>query len=382
MFFANATQKIIFTSLVLSMGICNISNASCCSSPHIWGSAEYLYWWTEDSPVSVPLITQNNNPSAFGFINEPGTQIIFGSGSSRNAFKLGGINGGRLTIGGWIDDESRYGMEGSIFGSSQAKDSFRASSVGGKVPILNIPFFSTQSAKENVLVNRLPNTASVSDTFQPFGLEVNSLYRLQNGMPFPLIFLMGFRYIKVTEDFTLNDAVFNNPSIPNAVLNVNDNFSTKNNFYGIQVGARSNFVYCQLMGEVTAKVALGENYQRLIISGQTNLNNRTILQRIGLFAEPSNIGTFKHNQLAVVSEVQAKIGYNLNQHVRPFITYNCIYMNNILRPGKQIDRNINLSQNRLIGGTGILSGSAAPSATFNGTGMWMQGVSVGIEVSF
>src|SRR5579862_6016423 len=69
--------------------------------PNLWGGASYLHWWTEDSPISVPLATQNVNPSAFAIIHQPGTQIIFGEGSNNNSFDFGGLNGIKLTLGGW-----------------------------------------------------------------------------------------------------------------------------------------------------------------------------------------------------------------------------------------------------------------------------------------
>lgn len=361
----------------------NFYNASVTwgSPPRAWGNVEYLYWWVQDSPISVPLITQNNNPSAFGFINEPGTKIIFGSGSDRNSFNLGGESGGRVTIGGWIDDAYRYGLEGSGFSLSSQKNSFSASSVGGKIPVINIPFFSTASSRENVLVNRLPNSVTVSDTFQPYSVELNGLYNLQQTQ-LPIVLLMGFRFINLHEKLQLNDAIYNNPSLPpNSVLGVRDDFSTKNNFYGFQVGARTNLVYANLTFEGSAKIALGNNYQKLTISGQTNINNNIIIQPIGLFAEPSNSGTHGNNQFTVVPELQAKIGYNFNRNIHPFLSYNFFYINNVIRPGKQIDRNINQSQNRLLGGSGILSGPASPSVRFNNSSIWIQGFSAGIEVS-
>ena len=197
-------------------------------------------------------------------------------------------------------------------------------------------------------------------------------------MRFPVMFLMGFRYFNINEAFELNDAIIN--ITPNSVVNVRDNFSTKNNFYGMQIGARDRFDYSKLTLDVSAQVALGINHQSLAINGQTNINNQKIVQLIGLFAEPSNIGTHKNNSFAVIPELRIKLVYNINQHITPFISYDCLYINNVIRPGQQIDRNINLSQNRLIGGTGVLSGPAYPAVRFNSTGMWMQGVSAGLEI--
>lgn len=196
-----------------------------------------------------------------------------------------------------------------------------------------------------------------------------------------MILLAGFRYINLHEILNLNDAVYGISTLPtNSVLNINDNFSTKNKFYGLQIGTRSNLSYNKFFININTTIALGDNFQKLGISGQTNINNKTILQPIGLFTEPSNIGNFNRNQFAFVPEIKVKVGYQLTNKLHSFITYNCLYINNIIRPGKEIDRNINLSQNELLGGTGILSGPPDPIASFINTGMWMQGFSAGIEV--
>jgi hypothetical protein len=349
-------------------------------SPRIWVNLEYLYWWVQDSPVGVPLITENGNSSAFGFVNEPGTQIVFGKGSSRDAFDFGGMNGGRLTMGGWLDSSHHYGVEISGFDLPPVKQSFRASSIGTAIPIVAIPFFSTQTGLEDVLVQQHPNTATVSDVFHSYGFALNGLYHCQNG---PVIFILGFRYLNISEKLKLNDAIIEIPSLPpNSVLNVRDTFATKNHFYGGQIGLQVHMTYKKIACNAIATIALGDNIEKLIIDGQTNVNNNRILQPIGLFSEPSNSGTHKHNQFAIIPELQAKISYLLNRHIQASVAYNFFYINRVIRPGRQIDRNINLSQNSLIGGSGVLSGKAAPVAQFNNTGLWMQGISVGIDFCF
>jgi hypothetical protein len=75
------------------------------------------------------------------------------------------------------------------------------------------------------------------------------------------------------------------------VLNVRDDFSTKNHFYGIQIGPRVHFVLCEFIFYITGTLALVRNIQSLTTKGQINLDNNRIIQPIGLFAEPSNIGT-------------------------------------------------------------------------------------------
>lgn len=366
---------------MLLISFYQLSYSESFSDPKIWTSAEYLYWWTQHSNINVPLATQN--PSSFAIINQPGTQIILGARSRNNTFDFGGLNGIRITMGGWIDDAHQYGIEGSGFGFSEADKTLSASSVGANNPILDVPFFSVQSMSENVLVGNKPNTITDKDTFQPSNVEINGLYNLSNKISLPLILTAGFRMMNINENLTLNDAIYDTPSLPaNSVLNIQDQFSTKNNFYGFQIGTRTHYSYGKIDLSGLAEIAFGINYQQIKIRGETNVNNNTILQSIGLFAEPSNIGTFKQNQFAILPELQIKMSYHMNQYIQPFFTYNVIYINRILRASNEIDRNINLSQNPLIGGTGVLSGKAAPVRQFNDSSLWMQGVSLGVQINF
>lgn len=381
-------NRSIWIAILLTLNITTTHAETAVSdddAPYAWANLEYLSWRSQDSAISIPLTTQNNNHAAFGFINEPGTQIVIGKGSKRDEFDFGDMHGARLTLGAWLDESHQYGVEISGFDLSQVKKTFSATSINSPTPILNIPFFDTETGSENVLVGRLPNTATVSDTFHAHGYTLNGLYDLQNQVNYPWVFTLGLRYVNINEKLQLNDGIIGieYPGVPaNAVVNVQDNFATKNHFYGLQVGARTHAVYHDFSYDVTAAIALGNNYQKLSIDGQTNVDGRTVVQPIGLFAEPSNSGTHKHHQLTIVPELQAKINYHLYRNIQPFIAYNFLYISHVIRPGKQIDRHINLSQNSLIGGTGVLSGPAAPVAKFHNTSMWMQGVSAGVEIRF
>ena len=340
-----------------------------------WGSAEYLYWWVQNSPINIPLITENNNPNAFAIINEPGTNIIFGAGSNRNTFNFNGINGARVTIGGWIDDASQYGIEVSAFDLPKVKQSYTASSVNTNLAVINIPF---NSGNENVLVKRnTPNTASISNTFQSYGFEVNGIHIISNNNYFPLQAILGFRYLNIHENFLLNDTSF--PT--SGVVNVNDHFLTKNHFYGLQLGAKSNLNHDKFFIDLSALVAFGNNHQILKINGDTSFNNK-IIQNFGIFSEPTNLGTHTNNLFAIVPELRIKLGYEYHSHIKPFLTYDGFYINHAIRPGNVIDRNINKSQNKLIGGSGILSGPALPRPQFKNSSMWMQGISAGVDFKF
>lgn len=367
--------KIILSLLLIVVTRCF---ASAATHPPFWGSIEYINWWIQDAAISTPLVTQNNNPSAKGFIDEPGTRVIIGAGSNHDAFVFGNIGGGRVTMGTWLA-ESQYGIEASVFALAKQKQSFNASSASGQIPIINIPFYDVLNGSESGLLDGLPKTiaVNVSDTLQSLGMEVNGLYHLNVSSCFPLDLSMGLRYFNLNETFVLRDAVYHIPSLSNKILNLSDHFATRNNFYGIQTGARSKVSYHDFDVELMAKIALGLNAQSLAIRGETSLN-QTVIQTVGLFAEPSNSGTFHQHPFALLPQLALKIRYHFNPEISSFISYDILYLSNVLRPGDQIDRRINKSQNIALGGTGVMTEPALPSVKFKTTSMWMQGLSVGI----
>src|SRR6185312_268931 len=111
----------------------------------------------------------------------------------------------------------------------------------------------------------------------PFNLEINGIYHLPQQQKFPVLLLFGFHYFNVQEKIRLNDAVYEIPTLPGSTLNVRDNFATKNNFYGLQLGARTSYDYYHFNLELTAEVGLGINAQKLRINGQTNVNNNIVI---------------------------------------------------------------------------------------------------------
>src|SRR5262249_61854486 len=69
-----------------------------------YGRAEYLLWWTKDSPLRTPLVTT-------GLLDQADTRIILGG----NNIDTGNHNGGRLTFGVWLNEDHTWGLEASGF---------------------------------------------------------------------------------------------------------------------------------------------------------------------------------------------------------------------------------------------------------------------------
>jgi hypothetical protein len=168
---------------------------------------------------------------------------------------------------------------------------------------------------------------------------------------------------------------------------LNDNFQTHNQFYGPQIGTKLGWRYNFITVDLAAKIALGEMHESVDINGNitqsgANASNPGTF-RGGLFAQPTNIGHQSHDEFVVVPEIQVKVGCEIVTGVRAFVGYNFMYVSDVVRPGSQVDRNLNLTQSPIssIGG-GSLQGQASPQPLFNRESYWANGVSFGLELKF
>jgi hypothetical protein len=61
-----------------------------------------------------------------------------------------------------------------------------------------------------------------------------------------------------------------------------------------------------------------------------------------------------------------------------------MYWNDVVRPGNQVDRSVNLTQNVVLdpNGVGTQVGPAQPAPLFDRSAFWAQGLTFGLEVQF
>jgi len=102
----------------------------------------------------------------------------------------------------------------------------------------------------------------------------------------------------------------------------------------------------------------------------------------GLFALSTNSGSFSRDRFAVVPEVSAKLGLHISERLLIFGGYSYIYWSNVVRPGEQIDRNLNPN---LIPTSATFGGPAVPrqpAASFQTSDYWVQGMIFGFEFRY
>src|SRR6185369_9910953 len=151
---------------------------------------------------------------------------------------------------------------------------------------------------------------------------------------------------------------------------------------GGHVGLQGQVRFGRIFLSGTGKVALGSVHETLDVGGVSFLDFTgvgTTFFPSGIYAQSSNIGTHSRDQFTFVHELTAKVGVNITKNISAFAGYNFLFINDVLRPGNQIDRVVNLDQSALFG-PGVTTGPARPAAQFNDSTFWAQGATFGFEL--
>lgn len=85
----------------------------------------------------------------------------------------------------------------------------------------------------------------------------------------------------------------------------------------------------------------------------------------------------------MVPEATLNLGANVTRNLTAFVGYNFLYANHVLRPGNQIDRQVNPDQVPGFGGTtGVFAGPARPQPLLNDSDFWAQGINFGLLLRY
>lgn len=370
----------------------------------LWVGAEYLLWWIKDSPSPPPLTTTGPLGAAVpGAISQPGTSVLLGAGG----FDDRPFSGGRFTAGFWLDSDRTWGVEaiGLFLGSRSTQQSI-GSSVNGNPPLFR-PLSDVSTGENSFFLSSpgfVAGNLTVRSTSELWGLEANAIFAAAHGDSWQLAGLIGYRHLNLDE--SLNISTFTNdfgnffgtgflasPSNPGnfekigSTIAVADNFHTRNQFDGGQLGGQAQYdlpggVYI----DVRATVALGNNHQTIDIGGstvQTQPGLPTAAFSSGVLANPSNSGHFQHDAFSVVPTVGIRLGYQLTEGLRAFVAYDFFYWSDVVRPGDQVSRSVDF---RSIPTAFAYTPGFAPASgvgrLFQQSDFWAQGISFGLEYRY
>jgi hypothetical protein len=247
--------------------------------------------------------------------------------------------------------------------------------------------------------DRRSGSVDVPSSSRLWGAEANALVTLSCEGSLHTCALAGFRYLDLQEglgiesfstalanDVSTDTVVFQGQPIrpPGSVL-VDDQFHTRNQFYGGQIGGRMDYTSGKLFGSLAMKVALGNTHEvirntgltTLILAGQPNITVDG-----GRLVGLSNAGRFSQDEFSVVPEVEVKVGYRVTHNIKALVGYNFLYWTEVVRPGDQIDQTVDARQvpTSIVFTPGLVG--TAPTVPFRKSDYWAQGITFGLEFAF
>jgi hypothetical protein len=362
--------------------------------------AELLLWRVKSAAPTFPLVT-TGAPTSAGVIGAPTTSVLFGNEN----YYFDTFTGGRITVGGWLDSCKRYGIAFTGLLLEEKAIVFGANSDSNGIPTLARPAIDEATRTPTALLVSLPTagtgTINVLNDQRVFGFEVNGLVNLYRSMPgcgsgLTVNGIAGFRYWDMQENLRINSTTnvipgnainFDGISIEGpVVLDVNDSFQTRNQFYGGQVGLNTVAYYGPWSLNLTGKVALGGMHSKLMIQGSSTLDGINDIGlatiRGGYLALASNIGNYSRDETVVIPEATAKLGYQLLPGLTGYIGYNFLFVSRVARATDQIDPIVNSSLVPTDPAYGLGIGTARPAANFAFNDFWMQGISFGLTYQY
>ncbi len=357
-------------------GSCGLGCGWC--RPGFWGRAEYLAWWTRGAYVP-PLVTTSPDGTPVGQAGVlPNADILFGD----ERINENGRSGGRFTLGYWFDPANTLGIENTFFFIGEENEGFASSSSGS--PILARPFFNTESGEQDSLLIAFPQVVvggiNITSDRSIYSNEINLRRALYSDCCRRVDVLAGYRYFRLAENL---DITSNTTALDSAQLGtqfaVQDRFGTGNNFNGGQLGVNLQFTRGYWTWDLLGKLALGGVSQRANINGQTVTTapgEDPIIREGGVLALASNSGRHDQTVFGVLPEFDINLRYQWSPLWRVNVGYTFMALTNVLRPGDQIDLNIDPAQ--------FPPGVAGtfPEFNFNESDIWLQGINVGLECNF
>lgn len=350
----------------------------------LYGGAEYLLWWIRAERLP-PLITTSSAADR-GILGQPTTTILWGNqGVSRETF-----SGMRYTIGYWFGEEPTAAFEVTGFVLGQQSDSFSTNSTAHAV--IARPFFNINTQTEFSEITASPGRSTGSIAYTSFsrvwGMEADARYRLPPLGLFRFDLLGGFRFLDLEEGLTmvenLNAVAGQLGPLPTNGVAI-DNFHTRNQFYGGQLGGRMEFRYYRWFLDLQSKVAFGSMTQTVGILGAQQITPQggTSTPFLGgLLAEPSNIGTQTRNRFCIVPEANMNVGFQVASFCRLFVGYSFLCASSVVRPAEQIDRSLNVAQIPNFNFPNPPPAPLRPLPTMATTAFWAQGINFSTEFRY
>lgn len=414
---------------------------------HYYGGADYLVWKIRgydlpDTITSVPIglvqVTQQVRvisptptpvpPPRTVFVPiSVVTKASFGGPSSTDP---GFVNGTRLTLGYWCDDNHGIGIESQTIIMARGIDNRSVSNAASPSSVLlntgvNDQIFVICAGSDRVnpaaggstivitdgtptMVSNNPvtiprnaaSTVSLTSSNSLFGTELNVRSTTLKIGAADFGTLVGFRYVAFTDRLTASSNVtLTQPTdvTPPAsdTLSRNLTFSTVdqvrvwNNFVGAQIGFDSEVHFGSMFLAGRLKLAVGPNFQSANTSGTAVLINNDSERPLpasrvttgGLLVGPTDQGDHDRTRYSFIPELNLKLGCQIAPWARVTVGYDGLYLGHMARSGLSSTTNT-LTVSTASGSSNSSSTIVTPAFRFADHDAWVQGLSFGFELMF
>jgi hypothetical protein len=354
----------------------------------LWAEADFLLWWMRGArlPALVTTSPTGTPITRAGVLGSSSTTVLFGDSLVNDDLRAGG----RLAVGFWFDDGC-LGIEADFFMLESKAARFAAASGGD--PILSRPFIDAGTGQPSS--ERIAFPGDTSGSVQAFegstGLLGAGVLLRENvccADGFRLDVLGGYRYLRFTDHVGVTEDLTNlNPNNPNFIpvganILVADRFDSRNDLHALDFGLVGQWRRGPLSLDLRGKLAVGYDHQAVDITGGTTVTVAgapPALNRGGLLALGGNIGHHSRDEVAVVPELDLKLAYQVTPRLKASVGYSYLYWSDVVRAGNQIDATVNPA---LIPPVVTPSGPTRPAFAFQRSSLWVQGISLGLEITY
>jgi len=343
--------------------------------------ADALLWWFQNAPTPVPLVSD-------GSLGEPGTHVLLGGGN----LDTGKHPGLRLTFSYAL--EGGRTLEGNVFGVATRSGSEGMSSSGSLTSEdLLMPYWDVLTDEESF--TQLSQAGVYSGSIEHEAK--NSFYGAQAGMTFgagqhgPLVLnlVLGARWLRFREYYAIHTTSEYIAPFPQDIWRTADEFNARNDFFGAQVGVKARWECGAFYADAAVSVGAGVMAQTVDVKGSLLTDDfsepgHPQVFTGGYFALPTNIGHYTRTTFGVVPEGSLEIGVKISSAFSLRAGYSALYVNDVIRAGRVVDRRINTTQSVSWVGEppATLEGTPLPAVDLEGSGFWAQGLNAGVVFRF
>lgn len=341
---------------------------------------EFLLWWVKNPSVPTLVTGGDVLDTVPGAAGQPGTFPLL-----NNTVHLPVSAGGRLTAFRWLNDNQVFGVEATAFAVHlESHDIFRSNATRNE-PVIARPFFNVNLDHADADPVGLP-FAQVGqlDVIMPSTIlsgELNFHLAPAGDSSWQYRYLAGPRYLQLDERLTIKQY---SVELADGQINyVQDEFGTKNRFYGGQIGVGAEYRGGRLLLGVRSKLGFGMTEQRARAEGGTALTQPdgtvNVVNDRGLLVQPFNAGIqSKKRAFSIVPEVTFNAGLQLSEYLSLYMGYNFLYWTHVVRPGDAMSKDISLQPCC----PEVFLGAHAPQFNPTDSSIWLQGLNFGLEINF